>query len=159
MATDLTGAAIVAAYKRELLGLDITALTDADIALHLGDGFSDGLLEGLFVGKTLTTPTSVDVTLTAIEERIVVVLAAMKFLFLDLLQRNTRFRAHAGPAEYETEQSANLLVRIIDQLTIRKAHLLELYGTSTSSTSVYYIDGVSAREAIYSTVPGQFPPA
>jgi len=62
-----------------------------------------------------------------------------------LLQMKTVFRAKAGPVEYETQQSAQVLKALLDQFMNQRDRILETLA-STSNLSTYYIDAVRSRD-------------
>lgn len=73
---------------------------------------------------------------------LVVLYAGLKILRNNVLAQNTRLSAKAGPVEFTTENSANVLTEMLKELTDVKNRLLAL---KTFNQDVTLIDVFSAR--------------
>jgi molybdopterin converting factor small subunit len=62
-----------------------------------------------------------------------------------LMQMKTVFRAKAGPVEYETQQSAQVLKGLLDAY-MKERDLILANLASTNMVSSYYIDTLRARD-------------
>lgn len=63
-----------------------------------------------------------------------------------LLNINTMFSAKAGPVEYETQQSAQLLKGILDDLMAQREQLLLLFADAGGYGHTYYFDSYLTRQ-------------
>jgi hypothetical protein len=79
-------------------------------------------------------------------QQLIVLYSGIRIVRNQLRQLNTSFRAKAGPVEYETQQSAQVLARILDELTRRRNLILERLSDVGGSES-YYIDAVIERDS------------
>lgn len=76
---------------------------------------------------------------------LVVLYACMDVVKNQLMQMKTVFRAKAGPVEYETQQSAQVLKTLLDQYMAQRDTILDNLAYSADVTS-YYIDAVRERD-------------
>lgn len=148
--TDL--ATLVEPLKRELAipgvfedvfpDTDDTALTES-----LKDGFAEAQLSGYFTDVTLTGgETSSDLSLAG--GALIVLITSMRILRAQLRSLNMNERYKAGPVEFETNKSTNLLR---DELAYMRTRLQDLLANARRSTSQIYVnDGYFARAAAYS---------
>lgn len=77
--------------------------------------------------------------------------AGIKIIRNKLLEQNTRIRAKAGPVEYESDFSANLLIEMLKELQSVRARLLYL---KTYNQDVNLIDAFSARSVSAASYSG-----
>lgn len=82
---------------------------------------------------------------------LILLYAGIKIIRNRLLEGNTRFSAKAGPVEYTTENSANLLTEMLKELNAAKTRLLYL---KTFNQDVSLIDAFSARSTSSSSYAG-----
>lgn len=78
-------------------------------------------------------------------QQLIVLYAGIRIIRNDLRQVQTTFRAKAGPVEYETAQSAQVLKAVLDELTRRRNLILKRLS-DLEATDSYYIDAVIERE-------------
>lgn len=78
-------------------------------------------------------------------QQLIVLYAGMRIIRNELRQMNTTFRAKAGPVEFETQKSAQVLKAILDELTARRNLALQRLSDLVS-TDTYYIDAVIERD-------------
>jgi len=124
--------------------------TNSEFLGNLVDGFWEAVLDGLITGYTvdedgIITPVSGSTDLGREIQQLVVFYAGFRILRNVLRNLNTKFRAKAGPVEYETAQSANTLRDILGELTNRRNILLSRLS-DMGYTETYYIDSVMARD-------------
>lgn len=79
------------------------------------------------------------------QQQLIVLFAAARIIRNVLQNTNTMFRAQAGPVEFETQNSAQLLRDILKDIRSRVDLALAALGTLNDST-VTYIDSLTARE-------------
>jgi hypothetical protein len=125
---------------------------------HLSDAFWEGYLDGFFVDYTCdidgtVTPVSGSIEFPRENVSVVVLYAGIRILRNKLLNTNTRFAAKAGPVEFETENSANLLTEMAKQLNSVKNRLIAT-KVQTIGGDVSMIDAFSARAADPATYAG-----
>jgi hypothetical protein len=77
-------------------------------------------------------------------QQLIVFYAGMQIVENELRAKNTVFRTKAGPVEFETQNSAQLLREHLKMLHERRAYLLELLS-SKYNISPGYVDLVAAR--------------
>lgn len=131
------------------LGTELfTDQTDGILVGYLSDAFWEGKLYGFYGGYTeddgVVTPESGSTDLDRTWQQLIVFYAAMKILENEYLNRQSLFRAVAGPVEYEVQYSAQLLRDHLATLQKRLEHLLDTLD-STYSSSFAYIDMICAR--------------
>lgn len=151
MAVDLSD--LIDSLKREVSapGLDqLPGATDADYLGNLQDGFWEAFIDGMIEGYTETdgivTPTDSGGTDLARDmQQMIVFYAGFRIVRNQLRDVKTAFRTAAGPVKYETEQSANLLKLIMDDLRERRNILLRRLS-DIGSVNTVYIDAVYARD-------------
>lgn len=123
--------------------------TDDEWFGNLQDSFWDARLDGLLEGYTeqdgQVTPISGDVELTRDLQQIVVLYAGIRIVRNHLRALNTLFRAKAGPVEFETQKSAQMLAGLLDELRERRRILLTRLG-DMGVTDSFYIDALIARD-------------
>lgn len=151
MSVDLTD--YVDSLRREVSppGADAFAsVPDTVFAGYLADAFWEVRLDGFvepFVADAdgIVTPTSSAGPDIGREDIALVILyAGIKIIRNRLLSTNTRLSARAGSVEFTTENSANLLVEMLKELTNVKNRLLYL---KSYNQDVTLIDAFSARSA------------
>lgn len=131
-------------------GLDqLPGATDTDYLGNLQDGFWEAVLDGVISGYTesdgIVTPVSGDTDLGRDLQQLVVFYAGFRIVRNQLRDLKTLFKTAAGPVSYETQQSALILSRIMDDLNKRRSIILQRLGDIGNTSSVY-IDGVIARD-------------
>jgi hypothetical protein len=124
--------------------------TDDDFLGNLQDAFWEARLDGLLEGYTesdgsVTPVDSGDDDLTRDLQQLIVFYAGFKIVRNHLRSIKTMFRAQAGPVEFETQQSANVLKDLLLELKYKR----DLVLTRLSDLGVIptaYIDALSARD-------------
>lgn len=130
-----------------------TAFEDTYLG-YLQDSFWQIKLDGItsFVGYTedgagVVTPIDPsDEDLSRTLQQLIVLYAGIRMVRNQLLNLQTLFRSKAGPVEYETQQSAQLLKAVLDELKFQRNLVLENLSAFGGSTT-YYIDSLAARES------------
>jgi len=125
-------------------------VTAAEWTTRLANGFwnarLDGILAGFIESDGLVNPVPPGkVDMTRDLQQVIVFFAAYDTLILALRAINTTFRAKAGGVEFETQQSANVLKEIAQDLRERRNILLRRLS-DLGSTPAYVIDSFIARE-------------
>lgn len=115
-------------------------LTDAFWYLNL-----DGVISGYDETAGVITPESGDQDLPRDLQQLIVLYSAITIIRNQIRSLNTLFRAKAGPVEYETQQSAQVLRAILDELKERRNRILDNLEGVGNITS-YYIDALAARD-------------
>lgn len=137
--------------------------TDDDFVGHLEDAFWETVLDGLISGTAYTAAdgliTQIDPPATPVElgrdlQQIIVLYAGIRILRNELRNLNTGFRSKAGPVEFETTKSAQLLKDLLSELQERRKILLTRLG-DLGSVDTYYIDAIVNRD--YSIQYGDTP--
>lgn len=121
---------------------------------RLRDGFwnawNDGFLQDYIEIDGTVTPRSGSTPIPREQQQIVILYTSIAIVFQQMLKMNTLFRAKAGPVEYETQQSAQLLRALYDDLAQRRVHLLERLAETGVSSAFFLIDAYRSRQdALY----------
>ena len=148
MTVDL--ADFVDSLRREItpLGTTLFASTNDDtLAAHLVDAFWEAKLDGFLEGYSsdedgLVTGTSGDLPRSGVA--LVVLYAGIRILRNRILNLNTQFRAKAGPAEFEQQNSATVLAEMLRQLRGVKDRLM-VNQAGYGNTDVEVFDAFSTR--------------
>lgn len=141
MAVDLSD--LVPSLEREIQppGTDLYPnVADAVWVGHLSDAFWEGRLHGLFAGYAesdgLVSPTSGTTDMSRDLQQLVVLYAGYRITLASYVNLNSSFRAVAGPVEYETQKSAQVLRAVLDALKerigIALGRLSDLGGSSVA---------------------------
>lgn len=158
---------LVEPLKRELAvpGTFATVFPETsedDLEASLADGFSEAQLRGFFPtyeigGEIGSFETSED--LTAAGQALVIIFTSMRILRARLRELSASERYKAGPTEFETTRSANLLR---DELKYLNERLNDLIADGKRASRVTYasvFDNYSARTAVQLGKVGGFAPA
>lgn len=149
MSVDL--ADYVDVLRREVTQPGSVLFADVDdevFANYLSDSFWEVRLDGFLTSWTefeqLVDPVDVnDGDITRDRIALVVLYAGIRIVRNRLLDTNTKFRAVAGPVEYEIENSASMLTEMLRQLEHTKQRLLEM---NYEAGDVIMIDSFSGRQ-------------
>lgn len=79
------------------------------------------------------------------DQQLIVLFAGIRSVRMKLMNTNTGFRAKAGPVEFETTNSANLLVEILKELQKKIDIIYAVLSSSLGQTQVYYFNSVVER--------------
>lgn len=115
---------------------------------YLADAFWEARLDGFLVGFScdedgiVTADGDGGADISRDKIALIILYAGLKILRNKLLETNTRTRAKAGPVEFESENSANLLTEMAKQLAAVKQRLLDLQDFSTAT---YLVDQYTVR--------------
>jgi hypothetical protein len=107
-----------------------SAATSTEMTMYLSNAFWEARLDGfldLYDCNEDGIVTPIDPATPDIpreETTLVIIYAGCKVLRNKILNTNTTFRAKAGPVEFETQNSANMLVEVLKQLQAAKDHIL-----------------------------------
>lgn len=150
MAVDLGDLVLYLEAEVSPPGNDLFADTlDDEWIVRLANGFwnarLDGILEGYVEAEGEITPVSGDTDMPRDLQQVIVFYAAYETILLALRTLNTTFRAVAGPVEFETGQSAQVL-RDIAQALKDKRNLLLSRLSDLGMTTDYVIDSIVARQ-------------
>lgn len=151
MAVDLSGD-LIDSLKREVNppGTDLfPSATDDEWLGHLQDSFWEAKLYGFFANYTEADGTVTPITGTTDLDRgfqeLIVLFAGARVIRNELKNKNTLFSAKAGSAEFEVQNSANLLIAILRDIRSKVDLALAAIGT-INSTTVAYVDSLLGRE-------------
>jgi|SRR5262245_29506807 len=158
MAVDLSD--LVPSLKREVSvpgasrSIYPTATT-TEWTAWLSDAFwevrMDGMLGEYTEADGIVTPINPsDPDLSRDWQQVIVLYAGIRITRNELLTLDTVFRSKAGPVEYETGKSAQLLQAILQELQGRRDQVLETLSGAGQLPS-YYIDAVLARDVSVAT--------
>ena len=127
--------------------------TDAQWVSQLRIAFWEVVLDQIISGYTETdgivTPVSGDTALARELQQVIIFYAGLKVVRNRLMDLKTSFRAKAGQAEYETQQSAQVLSALYKGLLQKRDDWVSYLGASGFTGVSYYIDTVSARDWNY----------
>ncbi len=116
---------------------------------QLRSGFWEIVLDGILTGYEeddgIVTPTSGSTDLAREMQQLVIFYAGVRVIRNKLRTMGTAFRAKAGPVEYETQNSAQVLKSIMDELVRKRNLILERLSDIGSVDSVY-VDMVIQRD-------------
>lgn len=124
--------------------------TDDDYLGNLQDAFWEARLDGLLEGYTESDGT-VEPTdsggddLTRDLQQLIVFYAGFKIVRNHLRSIKTMFRAQAGPVEFETQQSANVLKDLLLELKYKRDLVLTRLS-DLGQVPTTYIDALVARD-------------
>lgn len=136
--------------RREItpLGSDeFSNVGDIELADHLGDAFWEARLDGFMRGwridlnGTITREDGSPGDFPREKIALIVTYAAVRILRLRIMNTEAHFKASAGPVEFETRQSAEVMRELLRQLQWRKEKLLE----AMEATDVSLIDALTVR--------------
>ena len=124
--------------------------TTGVLAGYLSDAFWTAKLDGFFGGYTedpegfISPETVGGDDLPRDWQQLIVFYAGMQIVENELRAKNTVFRTKAGPVEYETQNSAQLLREHLQAMHRRRDYLLELLSSKYNITAGY-VDMIAAR--------------
>jgi hypothetical protein len=151
MAVDLGN--LIEPVKREVNppGSDLFPAANDDAWLgYLSDAFwrirlEIGILSEYSETDGIVTPINVGgEDLSRDMQQLIIFFAGYHIIYRHLMNLKTQFRSKAGPVEYETQQSANVLTEILKDLRDKQNDLLTSLK-ATYNTSVYYFDALISR--------------
>jgi hypothetical protein len=150
MAVDL--ADLIDPLKREVNPPGSNLYPDAvddDWLGQLRDSFWEAKLFGFFDNYTetegLVSPITGTTEIDRQSQQLNVLFAGIRVVRMALINTNTLFRAVAGPVEFETQNSANLLNEILKQLQAKINLIYSVLG-ELSATTTGYIDSLVERD-------------
>lgn len=141
--------------RRAITPLGSTAysnVSDEVLTDYLTDAFWLGRLDGFYVGYSaddegLVTPIDAsDPDLDRAWVSLIILYAAVSILANQILATNTKFRAKAGPVEFEQENSATVLNEMLKQLTAAKQRIIDQMLDVSNPSNVYLIDAYTTRQ-------------
>ena len=111
--------------------------------------YNDGLIIGFSCNEEgVISSVRGDLAMGRDLQQIVILYSAISIVQNELLQIKTAFRAKAGPVEYETQQSAQVLKGLLDSLFQQKNVLLKRLS-DIGEVQSHYFDAVITRDASY----------
>lgn len=142
----------IESLKREVTPLGTTMFSGVTSSQWLGyltDAFWEARLHGFMVGYQADedgeiTPVSGTTDLPLQYVALCVLYAGVKILRNKVLNTQTKFRAKAGPVEFEQEAGATMLAEMLKSLQATKDQVLEELNDA-EATSVLVLDGYSTR--------------
>lgn len=152
MAVDLSEE-LIDSLKREVNppGTDgFVSATEDEWLGNLLDSFWEAKLYGFFTNYSADVDGNVS-PITGTDEipreqqELIVLFAGARVIRNELKNKNTHFRAQAGPVEFEVDNSATLLVQILKDIRSKVDLALAVVGT-ISATSITYVDSLLGRE-------------
>lgn len=138
----------VDSLRREVTPIgETTDVTDADLLQHLLDAFWDAKLDGFMQDYTADengVVTGLHSNTPPFPRELValcVAYAGARIVRLRISNTDALFRAKAGPVEFETQQSANVLRELLIQLQRRKDQLMQ----ALERTDSVILDALTTR--------------
>ncbi len=138
----------VDSLRREVTPIcEATDVSDGELLNHLLDAFWDAKLDGFFVNYVADQNGIVSGTSTNTPPfprelvALCVAYAGARIVRLRISNTDALFRAKAGPVEFETRQSANVLRELLVQLQWRKEQLME----ALERTDTIVLDALTTR--------------
>lgn len=132
-----------------------SAVTDATLRGMLADAFWEGRLNGMFVGytvdldaETIVPITTGDEDMDRVEQQAIVLWAGYRTVLTDMRNIQTLFRAKAGPVEYETQQSANVLSAVLTAIKERIDRLIRQLNTVDPNTACVFDSVIASTYTI-----------
>ena len=108
--------------------------------------YNDGLIVGYSCDEDgVVTAMSGSSTFGRDLQQIVIFYCGLNKVQNELMQIKTRFKAKAGPVEYETEQSSGVLKALLDSLLKQRDDIM-LRLSVLNGVSTVYIDAVRQRD-------------
>jgi hypothetical protein len=108
--------------------------------------YNDGLISGFTCNEDgVVSPLTGSATFGRDLQQIVIFYCGLHKVQNDLMQIKTRFKAKAGPVEYETEQSAGVLKALLDSLLKQRDDILERLS-ALNGVSTIYVDSIRQRD-------------
>lgn len=150
MAVDL--GELAPALQREINPPGTEVITDDGLLIDLlADAFWEARLDGLLAGYTVNDDFEIETINGGPDmprelQQLIVFYAGLRIIRNALRETSTLFRAKAGPVEFETQNSAQLLRDLFAELRAKRDFLLGQL-TTLGLVSYAYIDMVQAREA------------
>lgn len=148
---------LIEAFQREvslpgLFATDYPTISEEDVLALLGDAFGAAQLDGWFADGDIDVDAgNVTPALSTAGAALVVLYAGMRLIRTQLRNATTMTRYKAGPVEYETQTSANLLTQLLKDLEGRRKALTDQARVGARVT--YVSDGYYDRLTSY---PGTF---
>lgn len=105
----------------------------------------DGVISSYEETDGIVTPTSGTTDLARDLQQLVIFYAGVRVIRNKLRTMGTAFRAKAGPVEYETQNSAQVLKSILDEL-VRKRNVILNRLSDMGSVDSHYIDMIMYRD-------------
>lgn len=109
------------------------------------EGVLDGVISGYEEDEGIVSPTTGSTDLSRDLQQLVIFYAGVRVIRNKLRTMGTAFRAKAGPVEYETQNSAQVLKSILDEL-VRKRNLILTRLSDMGSVDSHYIDMIIYRD-------------
>lgn len=148
--TDLNDLVELLKAETNVPGADLLVdATDADYVLRLQNAFWEAFLDRVITNTYDESFEIVTPDLPRDLQQLVIIYAAFNIACNNFMNVQTRFRAHAGPVEYETERSASLLKGLLDKLYARKTALIAALLAESNYTDACVFDNVLARDAAF----------
>ena len=136
---------------------------DATLLGYLLDAFWEARLDGLLSAWTADPDGIVSPVVPGGDDlgrdhiALLVLYAAVRMLRNRVLNSSMRFRVKAGPVEYETQNSANVLADLHANLNAAKQRVLDAVETARTESRAYLIDAYALRAlgpGAYALPPG-----
>ena len=119
---------------------------------RLRNGYYYAVLSGLIAGYEeadgIVSPISPSgPALPRDTQQLIIMYTVINVVRNRLMELKTTFRAKAGSTEYETEQAASVLTKLLDQFEARQKYLLDRLAEGNGpARETYYFDGFTIRQ-------------
>jgi|JI10StandDraft_1071094.scaffolds.fasta_scaffold397839_2 hypothetical protein len=129
----------------------LEAVDPEEWLIRLRNAFWTAYLEGLITDYScdddgiVSHVSNANETFSRDMQQIVVIYCGINVVQNQLMQIKTKFKAKAGPVEYETEQSASILKGLLDSYLKQKDLILDTLANQ-NLVSTYYVDAVRQRD-------------
>ena len=124
--------------------------TNAEWLSMLRNAFWEAVLDGVITGYPeedgVVTPKSGSTDIPRDMQQLVIFYGGVRVLKNQLLNLKTVFRSKAGPVEFETQQSAQVLRGLLEEAVRRRNYWLQVIAQNYASDT-FYIDGVISRQS------------
>jgi hypothetical protein len=150
------------AYKREVslpgaFAADFPTISDTQIAAALGDAFGEAQIDGFFSTMALDTDDwSITPDLSTAGAALVVMYAGMRVLRQEIKRLAASAEYKAGPVQYKTGASPQVLTELLKQLDARRKEIIKSAQRGVG-TSTFMIEGYASRAASSNFYGGLFP--
>jgi hypothetical protein len=104
-----------------------------------------GMLTAFTEASGEISPNSGTTEMTRDLQQIIVLVAGIKIVEMKLLNILTTFKASAGPTEFETQRSAQVLRAVLDNLNNKLKIAINRLSDIGGATASFYIDALSAQ--------------
>ena len=123
--------------------------TAIELTAYLMDGLAEAQLDRFLLDRTMDEDGVVTDALTAAQVALVVFYGSTRILENEIRDRRTRRNYQAGPAVFEEEQSAQVLVQLLKDATARKKDLRDEARLAGTAAAFAMADMYLVRSGVY----------